>query len=69
MIQGFAYNNIERNIMNDNNTHFLIDQPKAVAQLVHEYTKSVIPVFKSMNWLQRIMIKLCFGLRYEKLNS
>ena len=53
--------------MNDNNTHFLIDQPKAVAQLVHEYTKSVIPVFKSMNWLQRIMIKLCFGLRYEKL--
>lgn len=67
--QGFASNKIERNIMNDNNTHFLIDQPKAVAQLVHEYTKSVIPVFKSMNWLQRIMIKLCFGLRYEKLNS
>lgn len=62
-------NNLERNIMNDNNTHFLIDQPKAVAQLVHEYTKSVIPVFKSMNWLQRIMIKLCFGLRYEKLKS
>ena len=55
--------------MNDNNTHFLIDQPKAVAQLVHEYTKSVIPVFKSMNWLQRIMIKLRFGHRYEKLKS
>ena len=55
--------------MNDNNTHFIIDQPKAVAQLVHEYTKSVSPVFRPMNWLQRIMIKLCFGLRYEKLNS
>lgn len=55
--------------MNEKQTNFFIEQPKVVAQLVHEYTKSVIPVFKPMNWLQRRMIKWCFGFRYEKLNS
>lgn len=54
--------------MNEN-TLFHIEQPKAVAQLVHKYTKSIIPVFKPMNCLQRRMIKWCFGFRYKKLNS
>lgn len=31
--------------------HIHFEQSKAVAQLVHEYTKSIIPVFKPMNWL------------------
>lgn len=55
--------------MNEKQNGFFFEQPKAVAQLVHEYTKSIIPVFKPMNWLQRRMIKWCFGFRYEKLNS
>lgn len=55
--------------MNEKQTSFFFEQPKAVAQLVHEYTKSIIPVFQPMNWLQRRMMKWCFGFIYEKLNS
>ena len=55
--------------MNEKQTSFFFEQPKAVAQLVHEYTKSLIPVFQPMNWLQRRMMKWCFGFIYEKLNS
>lgn len=55
--------------MNEKQNGFFFEQPKAVAQLVHEYTKLTIPVFKPMNWLQRRMIKWCFGFRYKKLNS
>ncbi len=50
------------------NTSFVYGQPKVVAQLVHEQTKSIIPVFKPMNWLQRRMIKWCFGLKYQNVN-
>lgn len=53
--------------MNVNTFHF--EQPRAVAQLVHEATKSIIPVYKPMNWFQRRMIRWCFGLRYELLNA
>lgn len=51
------------------NMSYRLELPKAVAQLKHEYTHSVILVFKPMNWLQRKMIAWCFGLKYEKLGK
>lgn len=47
------------------NRHF-INQPKIVAMLIHEPTKTSISVYKPMNYFQRLMIKLCFGIKYQK---
>lgn len=57
----------EADYMSENTFHF--EQPKAVAQLVHEATKSIIPIYKPLNWFQRRMIRLCFGFKYEKFNE
>lgn len=43
-----------------------IEIQKPVAYLHHEATKSVIPVYKPINWLQRKAIKWLFGLIYKK---
>lgn len=48
---------------------FFIEQPRVVARLVHESTKSVFLVYKPINWFQRLMIKWCFGFKYEKVIS
>ena len=48
------------------NTYFIDQPPKMVAMLIHEPTKTSIPVFKPMNCFQRLMIKWCFGLKYQK---
>lgn len=45
-----------------------IEQPKAIAKLVHKSTKSIIPVYKPLNWFQRLMIRWFFGLKYERIN-
>nr|DAP86565.1 MAG TPA: hypothetical protein [Caudoviricetes sp.] len=45
-----------------------IEQPKAIAKLVHKSTQSIIPVYKPLNWFQRLMIRWCFGLKYERIN-
>lgn len=44
-----------------------IEIQKPVAYLHHEATKSVIPVYKPINWLQRKAIKWLFGLVYKKV--
>lgn len=45
-----------------------IKQPdKVVAYLEHEPTKSNIAVFKKIGFLQRVMIRICFGLKYKKI--
>ena len=41
---------------------------KPVAYLRHEETKSQISVYKKMNLFQRFMIRICFGLKYIKLD-
>ena len=45
-----------------------IDQPKAIAKLVQKSTRSIIPVYKPLNRFQRLMIRWCFGLKYERIN-
>ena len=37
-----------------------------IVYLRHEPTHSVIPVYKRMNLLQRLMLKWCFGLEYKQ---
>lgn len=54
--------------MNENEGYRITGLPKVVAHLVHEPTKTVISVYKSMNWFQRWMIKWCFGLKYVNDN-
>ena len=51
----------------DNKNYAHIEQPKVIAQLIHEPTKTVISVYKPMNRFQCWMIKLCFGLKYVKI--
>ncbi len=50
--------------MDDNS--LIIEEQKPVAYLHHEATKTVIPVYKSINWLQRKAIKWLFGLEYKR---
>lgn len=52
--------------MNGNN-YKLKEQDKPVAYLEHEPTKSNIAVFKKIGFLQRVMIRVCFGLKYKKI--
>lgn len=44
-----------------------IVQPKPVAYLYHEATKSVIPVYKRINRLQRKFIKWLLSLEYKEV--
>lgn len=51
--------------MDDNSLRIEVQKP--VAYLYHEATKSVIPVYKPINWLQRKAIKWLFGLKYKSV--
>lgn len=50
--------------MNEQQGYINIKKP--VAYLLHEATKSQIPVYKKINRFQRFMIRICFGLEYIK---
>lgn len=43
-----------------------IEVPQEIGYLKHEQTKTSIAVFSKINWFQRLMIRLCFGLKYVK---
>lgn len=43
-----------------------IEVPQEIGWLKHEQTKTSIAVFSKINWFQRLMIRLCFGLKYVK---
>lgn len=45
-----------------------IEIPKAIGYLSHKPTHSQISVYHHIGWFKRIMIKVCFGLEYEKAN-
>lgn len=49
------------------NEMFLIKPPKVVGYLVHEPTHTRISVFKRIGPFRRLMIRLCFNLKYEEL--
>ena len=38
-----------------------------VDYFVHEPTRSLIPVYKRIGPSRRLIIRLCFGLKYEKI--
>ena len=44
-----------------------IKPEKPVAYLQHEATKTQIGVYKKINRFQRLMMRICFGLKYIKL--
>lgn len=46
---------------------FLAKPPKEVGYLVHEPTHTSISVFKRIDPFRRLMIRLCFNLKYEEL--
>lgn len=41
--------------------------PEPVAYLRHENTRTNIPVFKKMNWFNRMIFKLLFNFDYIKI--
>lgn len=47
--------------------YYIKQSGKIVAYLVHEPTKSNIAVYKKIGFFQRIMIRMCFGLKYKKI--
>lgn len=38
-----------------------------VGQLVHKYTHTRFCVYHKIGWFKKIMLKICFGLKYEKI--
>ena len=52
--------------MNEN-YYKLKEQDKPVAYLEHEPAKTNISVYKHICWFQRVMIRICFGLKYKKV--
>jgi len=43
-----------------------IEEPIAILKSKHTHIS--ISVYKKMNYFMRIMINVCFGLEYEKIN-
>lgn len=41
--------------------------PKPVAKLTHEATHSVVSVYKPIPKFQQWFIRVCFGLKYERI--
>lgn len=46
-----------------------IKLPDPIGQFVHEPTMSRISVYKPISRFKALMLKWCFGLKYERLNN
>lgn len=46
---------------------FRLDRPKIYGYLNHDATKTTLTCYQSIGWFKRLMLKLCFGLRFEKI--
>lgn len=44
-----------------------IKLPDRIGQLVHEPTMTAIAVYKPISRFHALMLKMCFGLKYEKV--
>ncbi len=44
-----------------------IKLPDPIGQLIHEPTMSRISVYNPISCFKRIMLRWCFGLKYEKI--
>lgn len=49
-----------------NESYRIKQPPQPIGYLVHEAIATTISVYKLINWFQRLMIKWCFGFKYEK---
>lgn len=41
--------------------------PDPIGQLIHEPTMTTIKVYKPISRFKRLMLRLCFGLKFEKI--
>lgn len=41
--------------------------PDPIGQLIHEPTMTTVKVYKPISRFKWLMLRLCFGLRYEKI--
>ena len=46
---------------------FLYQPPRPIAYLIHEATNTQICVYKKINMFQRLMIRVCFGMKYKTI--
>ena len=43
------------------------EEEEPIGCLRHEATKTCFFVYKNINIFQRLMLRVCFGLRYERM--
>lgn len=48
-------------------TAYRLNTPKPIGRLIHEPTHSIIAVYKPISRFKRLMLRWCFGLKYEKI--
>lgn len=48
-------------------TEYRLNMSKPIGQLIHEPTRHIIAVYKPISRFKRIMLKWCFGLKFEKI--
>ena len=57
----------ERDIAAWKEAGYTVKFPDPICQLVHEPTMSRISVYKPISRFKRLMLRLCFGLKFEKI--
>lgn len=57
----------ERNIAGWKAAGYNIKLPDPIGQLVHEPTMTRLSVYKPISRFKRLMLKVCFGLKFEKI--
>ena len=57
----------ERYIAGWNEADYNCKLPDPIGQLVHEPTMTRLSVYKPISRFKRIMLRWCFGLKYEKI--
>lgn len=50
-------------------TEYRMNMPKPIGRLIHIPTHHAIAVYKPISRFKALMLKWCFGLKYELLNK
>lgn len=48
-------------------TEYRLNMPKSIGCLIHEPTHHILAVYKPISRFKRIMLRWCFGLKFEKI--
>ncbi len=67
MIEQDKIEESERYIAGWNEADYNCKLPDPIGQLVHEPTMTRLSVYKPISRFKRIMLRWCFGLKYEKI--